>query len=186
MNIVLIGYRGSGKTTIGRALARRLGWGFVDTDVEIVGRAGMTIREIFEREGEAGFRDRESAVVRDVAARGGRGAAEAGLVVAAGGGAVLRVENVAALKATGKVVWLKAPVEVLHERISADAATAAMRPNLTAAGGLEEIRALLAVREEAYRGAADEVLEVGGMGVEEAVDRLAGGNGESERRHAKA
>jgi shikimate kinase len=86
---------------------------------------------------------------------------------------VLRPENVAALKATGKVVWLKAPVEVLHERICADAATAAMRPNLTAAGGLEEVRALLAVREEAYRGAADEVLEVGGVGMEDAVRVLA-------------
>jgi shikimate kinase len=165
MNIVLIGYRGSGKSTVGRLLAQRLGRAFVDMDVEIVGRAGMTIKEIFEREGEVGFRDRESAVVRDVAAR-------SGVVVAAGGGAVLRPENVAALKATAKVVWLRARAEVLHERIQQDAATSLMRPNLTAAGGLEEVKGLLAAREEAYRGAADGVVDVEGLAVEVVVERL--------------
>src|SRR3954454_7523729 len=95
MNIVLIGYRGTGKTTIGRKLADKLWREFVDMDVLLVERAGKTIKEIFESEGEEGFRDRESAVVWELAARDE-------LVIAAGGGAVLRAENVAALKKNGK------------------------------------------------------------------------------------
>jgi shikimate kinase len=86
----------------------------------------------------------------------------------------LRPENVAALKATGKVVWLRARAEVLYERIQGDKATSVMRPNLTAAGGLEEVKGLLAAREEAYRGAAEGVLDVEGLAVEEVVERLLG------------
>jgi shikimate kinase len=166
MNIILIGYRGSGKSSAGKALARRLNRPFVDMDVEIVGRAGMTIKEIFELEGEKGFRDRESQVVRDLAAR-------TGLVIAAGGGAILRPENVAALKASGKIIWLRAPAEVLHQRIQNDAATSLTRPNLTAAGGLEEVRALLAQREEAYRGAADAVVDIHHLSVDALAALLA-------------
>ena len=142
MSIVLIGYRGSGKTTVGRALAGRLGSGFVDTDEWVVRRAGRSIRDIFADQGEGAFRDLESAVVREAAVLHGH-------VVALGGGALGREENRMALREKGhKVVYLRCEPEELLRRIRSDPATAANRPNLThLAGGIEEIRALLAVRE---------------------------------------
>src|ERR1700712_5221978 len=102
MNIVLIGYRGSGKSSIGRFLAERTCREFIDTDHVIVQQAGCTIREIFEREGETGFRSRESAAIQQACSR-------ENIVIAAGGGAILRPENVAALRTNGRILWLKAP-----------------------------------------------------------------------------
>ena len=166
MNIVLIGYRGSGKTSIGKKLASNLWMDFVDTDVLIVERAGKTIREAFAAEGEEGFRRRESEVIAEVAGRDNQ-------VIAAGGGAILKAENVAALKKNGKVVWLKAKAEVLLQRIEKDAGTAANRPNLTAAGGLEEVRQILEKRTPLYQAAADASLEVTYLTVEDAARRLA-------------
>jgi shikimate kinase len=166
MNIVLIGYRGSGKTSIGKRLASNLWMDFVDTDVLIVERAGKTIREIFAEEGEEGFRRRESEVMAEVGARDN-------LVIAAGGGAILKAENVAALKKNGKVVWLKATPEALFGRIQADAGTDVNRPNLTAAGGLEEVRQVLEKRTPLYQGAADVSLEVTYLTIEDAARRLA-------------
>ncbi len=152
MNIALIGYRGSGKSTVGRHLAALLKLDFVDTDALLVSR-GQTIKAIFETEGEAGFRDRESAIIREVTMRDG-------VVIAAGGGAILRPENVAALKARCQIIWLKASPADLHARIQADAATNLSRPDLTSAGGLAEIESLLAVRTPAYRAAADFQIEI--------------------------
>ena len=169
MNIVLIGYRGTGKSTIGRKLADRLRRDFVDIDTLLVERAGKSIRQIFEEEGEAGFRDRESAVVAELAGRDH-------LVIAAGGGAVLRVENVAVLKKNGWLVWLQAEAGVLHRRIVADPSTLANRPNLIAGkgGGVEEIQKVLAVRMSLYQIAADVVLDVTHLSVEQAMDCLIG------------
>jgi shikimate kinase len=165
MNIVLIGYRGCGKTTLGRQLAADLGRRFVDTDVRIVERAGKTIAAIFAEAGEAGFRDLESAVIAEVAGGDDQ-------VIAAGGGAVLRPENVRLFRRGGKIVWLRATPEALYQRISADAATAANRPNLTAAGGLEEVRTLLARRSPLYEAAADATLDVTGLSPGEALAAL--------------
>ena len=99
-NIVLIGMPGCGKTTVGRALAGKLGRTFVDLDEEIVRRAGMSIPEIFAREGEAGFRERESALVREFGER-------TGLVVSTGGGVVTRRENYIPLKQNGLLLHLR-------------------------------------------------------------------------------
>lgn len=167
MNIVLIGYRGSGKTSIGRRLAELLRLDFVDTDVLIVDSAGKTIREIFAAEGEAGFRRLERAAIASVALRDG-------LVIALGGGAVLNPDNLQALKAGGraKVIWLRAPAEVLHARIQGDAATNATRPNLTAAGGLEEVQRLLFHRKPLYEAAADHEVEVSDLSVEDAANQV--------------
>ena len=167
MNIALIGYRGSGKSAIGKCLAARLSLSFVDTDTLIVRHAGRTIREIFETEGEAGFRVRESQAIREVAARDGQ-------VIALGGGAVLNATNIAVFKQDQKtrMVWLQAAPEVLYQRIAADTATSASRPNLTAAGGLEEVRKLLSVRTPLYQAAADLALDVTQMTVEDAAGRL--------------
>jgi len=166
MNIALIGYRGSGKSSIGRRLAGQLWMDFVDTDAVIVQRAGRTIREIFEQGGEAAFRDLEAQVVADVMARDNQ-------VIALGGGAILRQESVQRIKAAAKVIYLLADAATLHGRIAADPATAHARPSLTVAGGsLEEVQALLAVRDPLYRAAADATLEVTRLSVEDAAAHL--------------
>ena len=165
MNIVLIGYRGSGKTSVGRAVAQRLGRPFVDTDALIEERAGCRIAEIFANEGEAAFRIREAAVVREVAAVDGQ-------VISVGGGAVLSAANIEVLRAGGRTVWLEAPAETLWERIRGDGSSAANRPDLTVAGGLEEVRTLLAQREPLYRSAADEVVETARRSVDAIADEV--------------
>jgi shikimate kinase len=148
MNLFLIGYRGSGKTTVARELAELLGWPWVDADAVLEERAGRSIKQIFAGEGEPAFRDLESAVVADLAA-GER------QIVALGGGAILREQNRQALAARGFTVWLQAAAETLQERIAADPTTGDRRPNLTGQGGLDEIRTLLAQRTPLYQGCAD-------------------------------
>jgi len=146
--VVLIGYRGSGKTAVGRLLAERLGWAFVDTDSIVETEAGLSIAEIFAARGEADFRRRESAIIARVADAPHQ-------VISAGGGAVSDPANVAHLRRTGRIVWLTAPAEVLWERIRDDPGSRQTRPDLTETGGLDEVRRLLAAREPGYRQAAD-------------------------------
>jgi shikimate kinase len=165
VSIVLIGYRGSGKSTIGKRLADRLWQSFVDTDELIVRKAGgRTIKEIFETDGEPTFRDMESEVVREV-----------GLlqehVIALGGGALVREENRRVLKDAGhKVIYLKCEPEILFQHIQADPDTAKTRPALTSlGGGVEEIRKLLTDREPIYRQAMTAELDVTHLTPDEAV-----------------
>lgn len=145
--IALIGYRGTGKTTIAQELARRMAWDWVDADVEAELRAGKSIAAIFADDGELAFRDLEVEVVADLCQRDRA-------VLALGGGAVLRDENRRALRGCQAVVWLRAGVATLTERIAGDATTAGRRPNLTNHGGRTEIEVLLAQREPFYRGCA--------------------------------
>src|SRR5687767_5496661 len=127
MLIFLIGYRGTGKSTVARLLALRLGCEWIDADVEIELRAGKSIAAIFADDGEPVFRDLESEVVADLARR-------PNAVVALGGGAVLREENRRAI--TGGVsIWLKASVATILGRLASDATTGDRRPNLTTQGG---------------------------------------------------
>lgn len=147
-NIVLIGYRGTGKTSVARELAARLGWLWYDADAEIERAAGKSIAEIFATGGEAVFRDWESRVIEQLSVR-------RGVIIATGGGAILRAENRAALTRAGRFVWLQADPETIHARLQADATTAARRPNLTRLGELEEIRTLLAEREPIYAALAE-------------------------------
>jgi shikimate kinase len=146
MGIVLIGYRGSGKTTVGCLLAQLLGWPVVDLDERIVSRAGMTSKRIFELHGEADFRQRETAALIEVLP-------VVDHVISLGGGAVLASENRSAIKTSGhRVFYLSADPEELHRRITSDPATAANRPNLTGlAGSVEEITMLLDRRDPLYR-----------------------------------
>ena len=125
---------------------------------------GQTIREIFAGEGEAGFRDKEAAVLADLCA--GREA-----VIATGGGVVLRAANRDLLKRHGFVAWLSADPDVLLTRIEADPTTAARRPTL-AGGGLAEIRELLAAREPLYRACADVEVAVEALSPEQAADAI--------------
>ena len=147
MNLVLIGYRATGKTTLARLLAQRLRWDWTDADVEIERQAGKSIAEIFADDGEPAFRDLEAEVVADLCRR-------ERLVLAAGGGAPMRPESRRAMRASGKVVWLKARPETVLARMAADQTTVARRPSLTDKGPLEEIVHLIAQREPVYRESA--------------------------------
>jgi shikimate kinase len=141
--IFLIGPRGSGKTTVARLLAARLGWQAVDADEALEAAAGCTVRAVFEVEGEAGFRRREAALLEHLSQR-------PNCVVSTGGGVVTRPDNRERLRTTGWVVWLHADAETLWRRMQADATTAERRPPLTS-GGLDEIVETLRVREPLYR-----------------------------------
>lgn len=155
MPLTLIGYRATGKTTLARLLAERLVWDWIDADVEIERRAGKTIARIFAEDGEPAFRDIEAEVIRDLCQR-------EKLVIAAGGGAVLRPESRRTMKQAGKVVWLTASPETIYARMTGDPTTANRRPDLTNRSGLDEIIHLLEKREPIYREAADFAVDTEG------------------------
>jgi len=148
MNIFLTGYRGTGKTTVASILGEQLGWSSLDSDATIQQRAEKTIAEIFASEGETAFRDWETSIITDLAAHDN-------LVIALGGGAILREQNRNVIASRGKTVWLRADADTIHQRVSADKITVEQRPNLTTGGGLSEIREVLAEREPIYRQCAD-------------------------------
>ncbi|HEX8524100.1 MAG TPA: shikimate kinase [Tepidisphaeraceae bacterium] len=164
MSIVLIGYRGSGKSTIGKRLADKLWQPFFDTDEAIVAKAGKSIAEIFAQDGEPAFREIESQVIQEAAKLQEH-------VIAIGGGALLREENRRMLKDGGhRLIYLKCEPTTLHQRIQSDPNTAGSRPNLTAlGGGVAEIDKLLAEREPIYREAMDAELDVSNLSPDEAV-----------------
>ena len=161
-NLVLIGYRGTGKSTVGKVLARRLGRTVVSTDAEIVKRANLSVPEIVKQFGWDHFRDLESAVVRDCAAQDR-------LIVDTGGGAILRPENVEALRRTGTLVWLTATVETITRRIGGDN----QRPSLTGTKSFtEEIRDVLTERTPKYQAAADHVVPTDGASTVLVAERI--------------
>ena len=145
--IALIGPRGCGKTTVGRALARLLDGECVDTDERIAERESRSITDVFVTEGETGFRRRECEAIREVVQA-------PPAVISVGGGAVLNEQNVDALRAVATVVWLRAPAETLYQRISTDPATLGSRPRLTDQAGVDEVRRLLAERAPLYQRAS--------------------------------
>lgn len=147
-NLILVGPMGAGKSTIGRLLAKELHLPFKDSDKEIEVRTGADIPWIFDVEGEQGFRDREQAVIADLCR-------EDGLVLATGGGAVLREANREALRAGGRVVYLHTSVEQQLERTARDR----NRPLLRTANPGQVLRDLLAIRDPLYRQIADVIIE---------------------------
>lgn len=165
MVVTLIGYRGCGKSSVGKELAEKLSWDFSDADEELERRAGKTIREIFAQDGEPVFRDLEEDVLADLVGRNR-------LVLAAGGGAVMRESTRNRVRQAGPVVWLTAAAETLYERIYKDDTTGERRPDLTDRGGLEEVQTLLAEREPVYREAATLVLDTEDKKLSEIVDEL--------------
>ena len=165
-NIALIGYRGTGKTTVAQRLAVRLGWDWVDADVEVEFRAGKSIAAIFADDGEPAFRDMEAAVVADLCRR-------TETVIALGGGAVLREDNRLAIKESGgAVVWLRASVDSIECRMAGDPTTAARRPNLTNAPRRTEIERLLALRTPNYRACATLEVDTEGKAPAEIADEI--------------
>jgi shikimate kinase len=162
--LFLIGYRGSGKTTVGRIVADRLGWTFVDADAVVEDRFGKTIREIFATEGETAFRNKESAALVELCD-------QSRAVIATGGGAILRAENRARIANRGFVAWLSADPATLWARIQSDPTTAGRRPALRS-GGLAEVTDLLADREARYRECADIEVPVASLSPEQAADAI--------------
>lgn len=164
MIITLIGYRGTGKSTVGRALGERLGWTAIDADEQIEMAAGRTIQEIFTQRGEAGFRLLERETMAELLS------STANLVVAAGGGAVLNEQTRREMQQAGLVIWLTASVETILSRLDADATTSERRPNLTAGGGRAEVEQLLAQREPLYRETANCSVDTEHSTLEEIVE----------------
>ena len=162
MNIVLVGYRGTGKSTVGRLLAARLGRELVSTDAEIVKRAQRTIPEIVAQEGWEYFRDLESDICRELASRDQ-------LVIDTGGGAILRAQNVEALKKNSTVVWLTASVETIAKRIGGDS----QRPSLTGTNSfVDEIQDVLRERTPKYQAAADHSIATDDQSINQLVETL--------------
>lgn len=143
MHLILIGMRGSGKTTVGRLAAQLLDRPFVDIDERVVLRTGETISSIFATSGEPAFRALEAAVIEQALG-------ERPCVISVGGGAVLSDENRRRMRAGGHCIWLRAAAETLAARISADPATRALRPSLTGQAPAVELETLLRVRQPLY------------------------------------
>jgi shikimate kinase len=164
MNLVLIGYRGTGKTAIGRLLAAELGMPYVSLDAEIVRRAGLSIPEIVKGFSWDHFRDREAEVVAEFAARDGQ-------VLDTGGGVVIRDANVEKLRQNGLVFLLEATLEDIVQRIGSDT----QRPSLTGTKSFtEEAAEVLARREPLYRKAAHHIIDTSALPLEAAVKEIAG------------
>lgn len=168
MNLYLIGYRCTGKTTVGKVLARRLGWPCVDTDRMIVEDAGMSIANMVASRGWPFFREQERHALETVAARDCQ-------VVATGGGIVLDGRNIAVMKKTGKVVWLTADQKTIGARMLADAATAGNRPSLTGQGLMDEIEAVLSERKPLYEQASELKIDTDRETIETLCDRIVSG-----------
>jgi shikimate kinase len=143
MNLVLIGYRAAGKTTVGRRLSTLLQRAFADSDEMIVRRQKMSIEEIVRCHGWAHFRTIEREVISELSNHDH-------LIISAGGGVPIDPENVRGLRKNGLLIWLKADVEVLLERMSRDIQSVIKRPSLTGKGTLKEFKEVLIEREPLY------------------------------------
>jgi len=159
--VVLVGFMGSGKSSVGRALARRFGAPFVDVDERIESAAGCRVRDLFGREGEPAFRVREKTALRDVLS-------VKGCVIATGGGAFSDEENRALLRSYAPVVYLEAAVETLLARLAGDLG----RPLLRGGDREAVVRELLSRREPGYR-TADVTVRTDGRTVKEVAGQVA-------------
>lgn len=166
MVVTLIGYRASGKSSVAPRLAKRLGWSWYDSDVVIEQQAGVSIKDIFQHEGEVGFRKRESEVLADLLQK-------PNAVIASGGGAILSEENRQRIKASGPVVWLQAPVEVLIRRLGGDQMSTQRRPSLTGKPIGDEVAEVLAFREPLYRECATLIVDAGTERPDQMARRIA-------------
>lgn len=162
MNVVLVGYRGTGKSAVGRALGRALGWPVLSTDELVEGHLGCSIARYVEKHGWPAFRAIERDTVAEVAKRDE-------VVIDTGGGAILDPASRDALRARGFVVWLRAEAETIARRIGGDAERPPLRPGQTAES---EIGPVLAEREPLYRAASDCEVCTDAGSVEEIVERI--------------
>jgi len=142
-NIILVGFMGSGKSSVGRALSRRCGWPRIDADDVIVERAGKPIADIFRESGEGAFRELERAVMKDLCEQNGR-------IISGGGGAFVDDDNRFIMLHCGTVFYLNASPEIIHQRVIGRNPNAPVRPLLAGGDPLERIKELLAQRAPAY------------------------------------
>jgi shikimate kinase len=164
VNIILVGYRGAGKSTVGQLLARRMGWRFCDTDQIIAEQTGRSIVDIFENDGEAAFRRMERKVLESMRRARNR-------VICLGGGALAAPEIAMMVKRLGRAVWLRAPAAVLWARISHDPHSTRNRPDLSE-GGLAEVESTLASREPLYASVAAHIVDTMAMTPAEVADSV--------------
>lgn len=162
-NIILTGYMGSGKTTIGNRIAELTGYTFVDTDEMIVEQQQRSISDIFAKDGEQPFRDMETALLRQLIADNHKR-----LVISTGGGMPVREENRQLLKILGLVVYLKAEPKTIYDRIKGDTA----RPLLQCENPMKRIEEMLAVRDPLYEEGALVTVSVDGLSRAEAAGEV--------------
>ena len=165
MNLFLIGYRCSGKTTIGKSIARTIDWSFVDSDLRVIKESGKSIKDIIVTEGWGAFRRMERSALKQICADDRQ-------VVATGGGVVLDEANIQAMKTSGMVVWLDATAETIQQRMLQDKNTGNFRPALTDKGRLEEIEDMLLQRMPYYESASDFYVQTDDVPVKEITQRI--------------
>ena len=158
MNLFLIGYRCTGKTTIGKSVAETIAWSFVDADTMLVGECGKQIKDIVDTEGWQAFRRRERSMLKQICMKKRQ-------VVATGGGVVLDADNVRAMHASGIIVGLGATADTIRKRMLQDITTATFRPALTDRGLVEEIEDMLSKRNPCYESASDFFIHTDGIPV---------------------
>ncbi|MBQ7864260.1 MAG: shikimate kinase [Lachnospiraceae bacterium] len=161
-NIILIGYMGSGKSTVGRKAARAVEYNFLDTDALIEKEEGMTIAKLFEEKGEPYFREKETETIRKLIAE------PKGNIIATGGGLPMKEGNAELLKELGTVIYLKAGTDTLLKRLSGDTA----RPLLKNGDLREKIETMLAIRGPVYEATADLVLQTDNMSFYEIICQI--------------
>lgn len=164
MNIVVIGYRGTGKSSVARILAERLKWPLISTDAEIVKKAGLSVPEIIQKRGWDYFRDVESKICQRVGPKDRT-------IIDTGGGAVLRKENVDALRQRGRVFWLTAEVSTIMERIKHTKDRPALTQNKDY---IDEVEDVLKERLPLYKAACDQIIPTDDRTIEEIADEIQG------------
>jgi shikimate kinase len=165
MNLVLIGYRGSGKSTVGSRLAARLKMRFVDIDDLIEERQGVPISDIVKSHGWGHFRKLERSTIEEIS-KGDR------LIIAPGGGAVLDADNVSVLRKNGFIIWLKADKRTLLKRMNQDPGTNTRRPTLTGKGTSEELKEVMSLREPIYERVSEIRIDTSSLDVETVVENI--------------
>ncbi len=165
MNIILIGYRGSGKSTVGIRLAARLKMRFVDIDDLIEERQEVPISDIVKFQGWGHFRNLEASIIKEIS-NGDH------LIIAPGGGAVLDTDNLKALKKNGFIIWLKADKQTLLKRLNQDSGTNTRRPPLTSKGTSEELKEVLSLREPIYERVSEIQIDTSMRDVETVVENI--------------
>jgi|WetSurMetagenome_2_1015567.scaffolds.fasta_scaffold159081_2 shikimate kinase len=164
MNLILIGYRCSGKTSVGKIIAGRTGMSFYDTDDLIEKHAGRTIEEIVAEKGWVKFREMEKVVIKDASEFNDA-------VIATGGGVVMTEDNVVNLKKNGYVVWFDSDPEILMKRMEKDNAEGRGRPSLTGSDPVEETKKMLEMRNPLYFAAADVVIITDKLSPDEVAEK---------------
>jgi shikimate kinase len=165
MNIVLIGYRCCGKTSVGRLISTKLGREFIDTDELIIEKTGCSIDEIVSNHGWAYFREIEKSIIKEVSSMDN-------LVIATGGGVVTGEENIDSLKNNGFIIWLNADIDIIKNRLNEDRNSADNRPSLTGDDPSDEIKNVLEQRKPLYRLSSDIAVDTGQLNINEMADLI--------------